>query len=59
MVTKTLQIAVRTILSNHLYQMDGKVYRQQEGGPIGLVWSFGKVSHVVVGQGVYEKGQGI
>ena len=31
-----MEIAVKTILSNHLYQMDGKVFRQQTGGPIGL-----------------------
>ena len=27
---------VHTIMGNHLYQFDGKVYRQEEGGPIGL-----------------------
>ena len=28
--------AVETIMGNHLYRFDGKVYRQVEGGPIGL-----------------------
>ena len=36
MVAKTLQIAVRTVLSNHIYQVDGNVFKQQKGGPIGL-----------------------
>ena len=27
---------MKTILSNHLYQFDGRVYKQQSGGPIGL-----------------------
>ena len=36
MVSRTLQIAVRKFLKNHIYQVDGKVFRQQEGGPIGL-----------------------
>ena len=36
MVARTIEIAVSTILSNHLYQMDGKVFRQQTGGPISL-----------------------
>ena len=36
MVARAMEVAVLTILSNHLYQMDGKVYKQQAGGPIGL-----------------------
>ena len=36
MVARSMEIAVKTILSNHLYQMDGKVFRQQTGGHIGL-----------------------
>ena len=36
MVARALEVEVKTILSNHLYRMDGKVYRQQAGGPIGL-----------------------
>ena len=31
-----MEIVVHTILNNHLYQMDGKVFRQKAGGPIGL-----------------------
>ena len=36
MVARSMEVVVKTILGNHLYQMDGKVYRQQGGGPIGL-----------------------
>ena len=36
MVTKAMEIAVITIMDHHLYQFDGKVFRQKEGGPIGL-----------------------
>ena len=35
MLARAMEIAVRTILSNHLYEFDGKVFRQQSGGPIG------------------------
>ena len=36
MIAKTMEIAVLAIMENHLYQFDGKVFRQREGGPIGL-----------------------
>ena len=36
MVARTTEIAIHTILSNHMYQMDGKAYKQESGGPIGL-----------------------
>ena len=36
MVARMMEIVVRAILSNHLYQFDGKVFKQQKGGPIGL-----------------------
>ena len=36
MVARAMEVVVKTIISNHLYQMDGKVFRQQAGGPIGL-----------------------
>ena len=36
MLARAMEVAVRTILSNHLYQFDGRVYKQQSGGPIGL-----------------------
>ena len=33
MLARSMEIAVQTILSNHLYQFDGIVYKQQAGGP--------------------------
>jgi hypothetical protein len=36
MLARAMEVAVRVILSNHLYQFNGIVYRQQKGGPIGL-----------------------
>ena len=36
MVARTLEVAIYTLLSNHLYQFDGRVFQQQAGGPIGL-----------------------
>ena len=36
LLARALEVAVKTILSNHLYQFDGRVYKQQSGGPIGL-----------------------
>ena len=36
MIARSMEIAVDTIMSNHLYQFDGKVYMQNDGGPIGL-----------------------
>ena len=36
LLARAMEVAVITIMENHLYQFDGKVYRQSEGGPIGL-----------------------
>ena len=36
MIARAMEIVVKTIMSNHLYQFDGKVYKQAEGGPIGM-----------------------
>ena len=36
MVARAMEVAVETIMENHLYQFDGRVYRQKDGGPIGL-----------------------
>ena len=55
MVARTIEIAVSTILSNHLYQMDGKVFRQQAGGPIGLEITGVLSRLVVVGSTVPRK----
>ena len=47
MLSKAMEVAVRECFRNHLYQFDGKVYRQTEGGPIGLRLSMA-VSRVVM-----------
>ena len=36
LMAKMLGKVVHTLMGNHLYQFSGKVYRQAEGGPIGL-----------------------
>ena len=36
MIAKAMEVAVETVVFNHLYQFDGKVYKQVDGGPIGL-----------------------
>ena len=36
MIARSMEIAVTIIMENHLYQFDGKVFRQKDGGPIGL-----------------------
>ena len=36
MLSKAVEVGVRECFRNHLYTFNGKVYRQTEGGPIGL-----------------------
>ena len=36
MLARTMEIVVDVIMSSHLYQFDGQVYKQLTGGPIGL-----------------------
>ena len=36
MLSKAMEVAVKACFHNHLYQFECKVYRQSEGGPIGL-----------------------
>ena len=36
LMAKMISEAVGAMMSNHIYQFDGKVYRQLGGGPIGL-----------------------
>ena len=35
-IAKLVQIAVITMMNTHLYEFNGKIYLQQQGGPIGL-----------------------
>ena len=35
MIARMFSIAVYTAMSNHTYRFDGKVYQQEDGGPIG------------------------
>ena len=48
MFSKAMEIAVKVCFRNHLYQFKGLVYRQTEGGPIGLRLSMA-VSRIVMG----------
>ena len=36
MLPRTMEVVVDVIMSSHLYQFDGRVYKQLTGGPIGL-----------------------
>ena len=36
MLAKSMEVAVKTIMENHLYQFDGKVFGPTDVGPIGL-----------------------
>ena len=36
MISRAVEVAVETIMENHIYQFDENVYRQKDGGPIGL-----------------------
>lgn len=36
MIARTMEIVVNTIMSNHLYQFDSRVFKQVKGGPIGM-----------------------
>ena len=47
MLSKAMEAAVKACFRNHLYQFEGKVYRQTEGWPIGLRLSM-TVSRIVM-----------
>ena len=47
MLSKAMEAAVKACFRNHLYQFEGKVYRQTEGRPIGLRLSM-TVSRIVM-----------
>ena len=34
-IALVLMATMKTVLQNHLYEFDGQLYRQKEGGPIG------------------------
>ena len=36
LIATVIQVAVKTVFETHVYQFDGKLYHQQQGGPIGL-----------------------
>ena len=36
MISRAREIAVQTIMESHIYQLDGKVFQQKDGGHIGL-----------------------
>ena len=35
-IAKVIEVAIQEIFANHVYRFDGKLYRQKEGGAIGL-----------------------
>ena len=47
MLSKAMEVALKACFRNHLYQFEGKVFRQCEGGPIGLRLSIA-VSRIVM-----------
>ena len=47
MMALALEVGVKAVMQGHMYQFDGKVYLQSEGGPIGLELT-GAVSRVVM-----------
>ena len=38
MLSQMMVTAVRITMSNHMYRFDGKVFKQEDGGPIGDEW---------------------
>ena len=49
LLATVVQIGVRTVFGTHLYQFGGKIYHQQQGGPIGLR-ATGAVARIVMGE---------
>ena len=43
------EIGIRTVFTSHLYQFNGKIFLQQDGGPIGVRLS-GAVARAVMGE---------
>ena len=36
MIGLALKVGIRAVMQGHMYQLDGKVHLQSEGGPFGL-----------------------
>ena len=36
MMARAMEVVVDTIMSNHFFQFDGQVFKQETGGPFGL-----------------------
>jgi hypothetical protein len=47
MLARTIKKMIIKIMKNHLYQFNGKVYKQRKGGPIGLLLT-GTISPIVM-----------
>ena len=47
LLATVMEIAVRTVFETHVYQFAGKMYHQQQGGPIGLR-ATGAISRIVM-----------
>jgi hypothetical protein len=47
MLSRLVNKMVVLVMKNHVYQFDGKLYRQKEGGPIGLLLT-GTISRIVM-----------
>ena len=56
LVAKLVELIVVEVFSNHIYEFGGKIYRQREGGPIGLSLS-GAVARAVMARWDSEVGQ--
>ena len=49
MIACCAEIGIRTVFTSHLYQFNGKIFLQQDGGPIGVRLS-GAVARAVMGE---------
>jgi hypothetical protein len=47
MLARTIGIMIKLVMNNHVYQFNGKTYKQRKGGPIGLLLT-GTLSRVVM-----------
>ena len=55
MMSKVLQLVVRACWKLHTYEFGGKVYRQSEGGPIGLRITMASARVIMINWGKIAK----
>ena len=47
MISLAIEVGIKACMKGHMYRLDGKVYLQTEGGPIGLELS-GALARVIM-----------